>query len=172
MNSWKWGHSFWPQNCEILYSRQFPFIRYYAVPRWSCANWCHHQNDKIDIFLFWFSGYFITFCHIYHSDGNIVNVLINRHQGTSYSYTSKGAKEHGSFPYNIALTLTARRICLGHSIPSILIYVHSIGYILSLEVNFEIWNIILACLWYDLWEGCHKNMTFWKMKINVKTSCC
>ena len=31
-------------------------------------------------------------------------------------------KEHGSFPYHIAQTLTARRICLGHSIPSILIY--------------------------------------------------
>ena len=30
-------------------------------------------------------------------------------------------KEHGSFPYHTALTLTARRICLSHSIPSILI---------------------------------------------------
>ena len=29
-------------------------------------------------------------------------------------------KEHGSFPYHIARTLTVRRICLGHSIPSVI----------------------------------------------------
>ena len=29
-------------------------------------------------------------------------------------------KEHGSFPYYIAQNLTVRRICLGHSIPSVI----------------------------------------------------
>ena len=42
-------------------------------------------------------------------------------------------KEYGSLPHHIA-----RRICLGHSISSNLIYVHSIGYILSLRVSFVI----------------------------------
>ena len=48
------------------------------------------------------------------------------------------AKEHGSLPHHIARTLTARKICLGHRISSILIQVHSIGYFLSLKVNFVI----------------------------------
>ena len=52
------------------------------------------------------------------------------------------------------------------------LYLHSIGYILSLKVNFLIWNIILICLRCHLWEGGHKNTTFWKMKLNPKTSCC
>ena len=36
-------------------------------------------------------------------------------------------EELGAFPSHIAKSLTVRRICLAHSIPSILILVHSIG---------------------------------------------
>ena len=35
--------------------------------------------------------------------------------------TARPSKEHGLLPHHIARTLTARRICLGHSISSILI---------------------------------------------------
>ena len=73
-----------------------------------------------------------------------------------------------SFPDHIAQILTARKICVDHSKPSILILVHTIGYILSLKVNLvcneNVWNVInlrntlFATLIYNMCEFASKNI--------------
>ena len=67
-----------------------------------------------------------------------------------------------SFSY-IAQNLTACRICLGHSIPSILILIHSKGNILTQKVYFVIWNIILVCIWCHLIERGSLPDSKWKL---------
>ena len=95
----------------------------YFVKDHSDSKHKYTENDIVNMLEFLVDNIFVVF------GGKVFQQIVGIPMGT---------KEHGSLPHHIARTLTARRICLGHSKSSILIQVHSIGYILSHRVNFVI----------------------------------